>query len=407
MSNSGRLSTPKILCRLAVGFVLLSGAFAGWGAWSTARAWERIGSESERLITESIASPAVRVLLRAPSAEGNAWADYQKALQNIQEYERSEGYTALNEYLYRNDKNKASEVAALVAKRQVALEALAAGARRVGLSYDELEEALRFGDPPHAYALTGLVQVALCDVRLRSAAGDHEVALSRVIDILQFTRDWAESSSGNAMNLAYNGAIRLVAALDHEFMAGAWRADDLLELERVLTLLDQRPPDVEALHRRDLAFLGARLTGPGLEAAGQPRHWAAEADWRHFYSDRLMMVSFYGYYRAALEGSCGSSSWTGVKHEAYWKGCQPEPRLSYVFGFPGWMAQSWRAYLSCIRVLRAAARWARMGERLELDDPLGEKLSFESKDGVTKISSAGWKWAMGFGGRGLSVRVKR
>lgn len=346
-----------------------------------------IGAQASEVVRLASKQQPERVLLSLPVNSCNAWEEYALAVKEAQSLSAS---LTLLDYLDHETPSTKASVRLLIDQRPSVFLHLARGARANHIEYvQRLQQMTEY--PPQGGSTVSLVALGLCDARLN--ASDSAYRRTRIIDLLQFARDWADGGTFPPF-FDYTRAIeRIKGEIEHLINRHDLALTDMQELENALVTLDASPPRQEEILSRSLAQLGAALHQQGLrgmlswEGITNPRF---ERGLTNLFSERVIGIRFYEEWASAIHGAKGCDAWSPEHQNEFAAQLDSTPTSFRTLGLPiTFMMAEARSARARIRLMQCALHWARTGDKLRLEDPWGGQMNFSDSMNTLKVSSIG------------------
>lgn len=381
------------MAALLSALLLILGAGWLWFRLTIERRWSAMRSEAFDLQRDLGGQSSARPVLRGDAVPGNAWDDYQPALESLGDVEWSRaGWKEVSDFLHSGTRANGAKVESMLTAHRDSIEALRRGVCRQ-------EGAFPYHWPMGASMTSPRLNRCLALARLvacRARQNDRE-APELLLDLAQFSCDLARNAP--AYTHVY-GMTLLRMSLD-ELEIGlrtlGQSRDDLLVLDRELELLDRSFPDIVPFERRDAMQLAFEfIETPDLHRTIRdngcmclPAHsippWG---DWRFLFSDKAVALDGF---RLAVEcarraEAARGGTWGQIRQaeneiqEMMKRTSNPLKNHYLRYGFHAGAREA-RAR---IRLLRVAARYRATREILDLEDPFGGRLlRMQSGSGLT------------------------
>lgn len=393
--RSRRTPLWKILGYIAIGPILLLLAAYCWMKALESRKWSEMESHVAELAKEAQARDRTRVVLRGLPEEGNAWDDYERAVQAL----AAKKYEALHEaarYFYKRPGADRVKVELLIGQYSVELSALRRGAGRAS-SRRELEwmDGRRdyFGNPLYL-----VFYLAMCQARILSETSRPREGAELLLDLAQAGGDLGRNLSGNAASFAIATQGWALEELKDIVLSGRLDSKDLLQVDRELGIMDQALPRFGDASLNDVGGLGNFYLKEeeGGEYDGLSLLLFSLSSWRYGFSSRLATAEAFAEALDSMRRAADASEkrWPEARVILYSMDARLQgtknPKLSgwsriYVSG----REVEHRVLRTKLRLLRSMTHRLATGYFSALDDPFGDKLLSSSANGVLSVWSVG------------------
>jgi hypothetical protein len=346
----------------------LTAAVTLWVYHATETAWSHLGTEIDRLIEAETRRRPERPHLRPLESSGNAWNEYLLAIEAAKPL-RQEGH--LLAYWYSPTPAKHSKVLQVLQTHAPLLDQFHHATSAATLVPARLPEDLREYDRLHEG--WDLAMLVLSDARISLDKGDSKRGTDRLIDLLQFTRDWVECGSIEKVRTSHAYVRDTVLEIARALEGGRIGPGEMETLRNALQVLDERPPSRAMALRRRVIQLGATLHARGMEGATGRDLSAAgiSPGLRDLYSRRRQALRTFSEARRLLYGVDPIDDWTLAQETEFFTTFQAQfpvhpHHLRAEFDH---LCNLMRINHTWIRLGRVALHWKLTGTQLSLNDP--------------------------------------
>jgi hypothetical protein len=392
-----RLTGWKLAAILLGILALIVAAFSLWIDSVARRRWAETEKRVHALLSEIRGRDAGRPVLRGSAVEGDAWEEYDLAIDEMQKIKTST--MTIGEYVSRGPKADRASIEKILAVHGAAIDHLRLGARRSRGQYPyRWEEGAAMKTPP-LLRMQSLANLATCQARFLAEAGKPREAAELLLDTCQFGRD--AGTNGPLISEMVALAI-LGVALDELrdlLQAGRLDRETLESVGRELELLDRSFPRNGHSLINDAAMAGATFlkSGPGsIESeGGAGASLGPLFAWRFGFSQRIMSADAFDTMLRLMNRTAELEDrpWEEARRGLEELRGEAERSKNWLVRMmiPGLLQSSrpGRERKSQLRILRVAVRWRATGEILDLDDPFGTKLRHSASGGTLKVWSLG------------------
>lgn len=385
----------KILGYIAIGPVVLLLAAYVWVKVLESRRWSEMEARVADLAKEAEDRDRTRAVLRGVPEEGNAWDDYEKAVQTLATKKLGPLEDAPR-YFYKRPGADRTKVELLIVQYSAELSSLRRGA---GRAFARRELAWKdgkrdyFGNPLHL-----VFYLAMCQARILSETARSREGAELLLDMAQVSGDLGRNLSGNAASFSIDTQGWALDELKDIVLSGRLETKDLLQVDRELGILDQSLPRFGDASLNDVGGLGKFYLKQeeGGEYDGLTLLFTSMSSWRYGFSTRLASAEAFAEALDSMRRAADASEkrWPEARVILYSMDARLQgtknPRLS------GW---SWiyvsnrevhyRLHRTKLRLLRSMTHHLATGEVLDLEDPFGDKLLSSSTNGVLSVWSVG------------------
>lgn len=359
-----------------------------WTERVAARKWAAMEKSVQEWISEAKARDARRPVLQGDGVPGNAWEDYEIALQDVR---KARWGGTVGDFVMRRPGANRFPVEAILAAHGPALEHWNRGLRRAEAQYPHDWAAVDSRD------LTGennLGMLVACKARCLLQDESLTEAADLLLGLGLFARDVGHNGFSAHKDLAMTLYGLAVDGLKEVILSKPLAKFELERIARGLEILDRSYEREGFNYLNARTWIGLAFLRLGPMADVLPPH-QAKASWRFAFSTKLMAVNTFEtvgqwYARSA---ACQSMSWSDelkITQEIEAESKASSNPMIHDFYSRGWSDLRYR--LAQLRLLRMAAHSLITGESLHLDDPFGTTL-FHSKVGdslrVWSVSSDG------------------
>jgi len=365
---------------------LLSGSVL-WIKLVESRRWEEMRSQVAEFPRLAPKQDCSRPVLRGEPEPGNAWDDYETAIQSITPRDILNAWR----FLEHSPTAKRSDLVELVRSYKETLHSLRRGASKNTGPRPVSGESGKPGLPPELWLTT----LAACQAQLLQEEGNLREAGEFLLDAVLFGEDLAGSGPEQIM-LGIAVMLYPLNGLKEVIEAASSSRDDLTEMDRELELLDLMFPDVGDAHLAE-----AMEAGRAFVDAQHVDNYLAKVHldgkrqlptWRYGFSERLMMADAFQRHLSVSRvlGEATKKPWAEELEVRSWADRElgncgnpivqtvHEIQLKSRSSAPGSESRERRTQL---RLLRTAAHFRATGEILRLDDPFGAGKLLHSKSG--------------------------
>jgi hypothetical protein len=352
-------------------------------------------SRVTRLKGEARSRNVSRPVLRGEAKPGNAWDEYNIALNESLDFKEDPNAT-LTQFNERNATADRAMVERLLAAHPGLIDHLRRGAQRSDGQYPYQWERGPQADIPSLMASRRMTQLAVAQARIWEETGRQQDAADLLLDASQFASDLATngtllpSLAGiSAYSLTLDGFKNLV-------LSGKLSRQQLETLAKELEIADRNFPTLGPAFTNEAALSGIAIDMPDGEPSIED--WlflAKEGGWRYGLSPRQIALDAFEQRDSYAQRShnidkmsfdTATKEAKAITAEAEANG-NPLVRVS-VPSLPKALAVH-RDALARLRLLRAATTFLATGEMPELADPFGKTLSHAQEAGKLRIWSNG------------------
>jgi hypothetical protein len=348
------------------------------------RRWKQVERRVAQLRAEADARFRPRPVLRGTAVPGDAWEDYRPAIDLVAKMEE---YSTLQMYSVSSGEPRFDSIRNLLQEYAPAVDGMQRGTRRAEVRRVRFDEQARYSDDDALRPIMTLGHLAACRARWLAAEGRTREATELELDLCKYAQDVAADGSQIAFELSYSLTSVGLVGLEYLLTQGGLAAEDCRTMDRDLDLLDASFPRLGTFLLGKLEYFGSWMLKRGcleeLRGLGcVPRGAEVAPGWREAYSARLFLATAFDQTDALFAGLLptdeGSLSDGNARREKATADLGDSGNWLYT-GFtrndrmPE--ASQFRSPRTRLRLLRAAAHWRATGEFLELDDPMGTKLS--------------------------------
>jgi len=363
------------------------------------RRWADMRSYCEQVAREVLARDSKRAVLRGEAVPGNAWEDYEPAIQSIQ----YKNVSVASEYLSRHPKADRANAQTAVEQCATSLRALHRGASRAESRRRADWQSPGNGSSPSP---NFLAIMAACRARLLAEDGHTRDAVQVLLDAAQFGVDagW----NGDLMDGYMSTGILHTTQEEMKWLLSGRTLgrEECLELVRALEHLDQSFPREADAYAVEPMSTGCNYLRQGslraiMDATGMSD--PISPTWRYGFSERLVIVDAFEQNRAWSRGSqeAAGKPWKEARQEYFdqldLRTALRNPLLEKFYKIQQTLASSppspprnpFRERLAQLRMLRAAATFRFSGEAPVFDDPYGDKIRSSMTEKHLKLWSVG------------------
>src|ERR1041384_7652925 len=219
----------SLLIMLAVGFV--------WVSAAGNRRFAMMADKLRGMVVGIESRDPSRPVLRGVPVPGNAWNDYQLAIDEVRKI--ASNANVLREYVSRAPKGDRAKVEAHLSAHGVALDHLRRGASR---AYGRFPYRWEESSTPAFYWPQSLADFAVCRARFLAEEGRPREAAELVLDLCQFARDFGFNGVLFTEMIALSIYGAAFEDLRDLLFSGELSSEDLAEVEREMELVDQSFP---------------------------------------------------------------------------------------------------------------------------------------------------------------------
>jgi hypothetical protein len=377
--------------------------------------WLSITERVEQLQSEVQTSKETQSALHAQSEPGNAWTDYQVALEDAATWgDTMDG--AMAQFLegrVQLDGGKAIEIVALHTK---ALDNLRRGSRRShGQFFNEWDRPFTMKLPPIGASLSlGLLGSA--QAKIWREQGRFQDSADLLFDMTVFARDMASARPlwGDHISMILYGQI--VDQVRELILADGIKAQQLMEIGRKLEIVAGEVPTVRDIFASETLGTQTSIVAQATDQEQEPppdfgslryrvdkagdavNDWwdlATNGSWRFWFSRRLMTLDAFDERASYLERvqSIDSSDYSSAKQETDKITAEAEasknPLLRKIVPTYSKVLVQHRETLARIALLRAAAALLATGSTVDVADPFGGNLQYKNHNERITIWSIG------------------
>jgi len=360
---------------------------------SAGRAWTSMQVKTRALDAEAKARPAARPVLRGTPEPGNAWTDYDLALNDLAAHKNE--VSRITEFVSRDPKVDRAAVDRFLASKTGAIDNLRRGARRAEGAYPYDWDLGPGRLKPSIQLSNGLARLAVAQARVLHEAGRTREAADLLLDLLQFGGDHRRNMpvQGDAIGASLCGLA--IDELKDLLLSGKLKADDLSDLAGPLEILDRDWPDYATSLRNEATVMLVALGTEDFKFLGGDPAMNVLRAWQHGFSMRRMAADAADEIVRYTERAIGHEALPWIERlKAQEELKRDVERAANLFvklvqpgvGRFGSYERSPRAKL---RLLRFAIHYMMTGGMADLDDPFGSKLRHQEVDGKLRIWSLG------------------
>jgi hypothetical protein len=357
---------------------------------------EAMRSRVTKLKDEARSRNVSRPVLRGEATPGNAWDEYNIALNEARELKEDRIATNLTQFNARTETADRAMAERLLAAHPGVIDHLRRGAQRSDGQYPYQWERGSQAAIPSLLGSLRMTQLAVAQSRIWEESGRPKDAADLLLDASQFAGDLATNGTLlpglaglNAYSLTLDGLKSLV-------LSGKLSRQQLAALAGKLEIADRNFPALGPALMNEAALSGIAIDVPD----GQPsiRDWlflAKEGGWRYGLSPQQIALDAFEQRDSYAQRSLNidkmpfddaTKEAKAITAETEANG-NPLVRMS-VPSVPKALAVH-REALARLRLLRAATTFLATGEIPELADPFGKTLSHAQEAGKLRIWSNG------------------
>ena len=364
-------------------FVFMRGSNERWTAMNTRITELRAEARSRKL---------PRTVLHGTPVEGNAWDDYQIALNDALTWKEDPNGAMLGRFASGDVTVDRALVDRMMSDHAKALEHLRRGARRTDGQYPYKWEDGAQAELPSLQASRKLANFGVAQAKIWREGGRATEAADLLLDVSMFARDLG--ANGVLLTTLMGDAVYLITfnELRHLILSGKLTQAQLADLEKKLETLDHDFPSIRTALTND-SLLGM---DPTAEASiGEWLELTVQGGWRYGFSTRGVALAAFEERESYMRRSKNleKTNFGTAKKEAdaleaeLASSTNPLTRMST----PS-ITRTIEAHgepLARLRLLRAATGFLVTGKVPTLPDPFGTNLLYDDKGEKVRIWSVG------------------
>ena len=374
------------------GVVLLAGATVFFIRSTAEAAWDAMSRRTQELIIEAGLRPSPRSVLRGAPVPGNAWTDYEIAIDEVKKVGRD--LQAVRRFAMGNEKDPRSVIDPESRNFARAIEAMRRGTQRA-----EGADASRWTSDVEIRArptmeYSSVAAVAVLKARQDFEAGLHRDSVELLLDVLQYAGDIQRRSTLYFYGTGSSITEYPLNSLRKILPTGKFTSEELKEFDRQLELIERDLPDVQVNLRNEAIVQRVEMITGGPEA-WSVQQFSTWGLWRYGFSNRLAAVDAVGWNDHFRERVAAMDSLPYLEFQvaldAFVRDVEKCPNVLArgLYPIPRLQALTGRTNLSQLRLLRAAVRYLLSGQFIELPDPFGTVIQHAEAAGKVTFWSLG------------------
>ncbi len=352
-----------------------------WTRAVAERKWAAMERSVQEWIAEAGARDALRPVLEGDPVPGNAWDDYELALQEV--WKSSPG-AAIGDFIDRRPGADRKAAEAILAKHGSALEHWSRGLRRL-----EGRRAIDWVSMRDSVGEIQLALLAASKAKILLEEGRVSESSDLLLGLGLFARDVGHNGFPHHMDTALTLYRYAVDGLKEVLLTKQVAKADLERIARGLEILDHfyETGGADLLNAR--TWIGLAFLRHGPTADVLPPH-RPKPGWRYAFSTRLMAVNTFETVGQWYARDAASQSMSWSDELKITQQIEAESKASsnpMIQDFYNRYRSDLRSRLAQLRLLRMAAHYLATGEFLRLDDPFGTTLHHSRVGGILKVWS--------------------
>ena len=357
---------------------------------------EAMRSRVTKLKDEARSRNVSRPVMRGEAKPGNAWDEYNIALNESLDFKEDPNATNLAQFNERNATADRAMVERLLAAHPGVIDHLRRGAQRSDGQYPYQWERGPQAALPSLLASRRMTELAVAQARIWEESGRQKDAADLLLDASQFASDLATNGTLLSSLAGISAYSLTLDGLKNLVLSGKLSRQQLETLAKELEIADRNFPTLGPAFTNEAALSGIVIDLPdGDPSIGDWLSLAKEGGWRYGLSSRQVALDAFEQRDSYAQRShnidkmsfdTATKEAKAITAEAEANG-NPLVRGS-VPSLPKALAVH-RDALARLRLLRAATNFLATGEMPDLADPFGKTLSHAQKAGTLRIWSNG------------------
>jgi hypothetical protein len=341
---------------------------------------------------ESRSRKMPRSVLHVKLDPGNAWEEYDIALEDAQTWSEDDSGSIFSRFLAGDTKVDRAKVKQLVITHKEAIEHLRLGAQQSDGQYPYAWEKIPEMELPSLMGSRRLANVAVAQAKLWRENGRSQDAVDLLLDVSAFARDLSTNSTLLSDLIGFAVYEVTFAEFRELIQSGNLTQTQLADLAKKLAIVDHDFPTLSsAFSNETLAFGLAtlKISGEGMRSRAQ------FGDWRFTIYPQPTMLNAFETKDALLKRmqTLDHMKFAAARKEADAISAEGEasPNTLVRAAMPGMsrMIVAHREPLARLRLVRAGTEFLSTGKMPVLADPFGDKLFYKQEGNKSRIWSIG------------------
>jgi hypothetical protein len=352
--------------------------------------WDGMRNRAATLKHEARSRNVSRPVLRGEAVSGNAWDEYNLAINQSLALKQDQNVTNLLQFNARDASADRAMVERLIAAHPGVIDHLRHGARRANGQYPYEWDRGIYATFPSILGFRTATRLAIAQARILEDNGRPQDAADLLIDVSQFASDFATNGVLLSSLVGLSAYSDTLDGLRNLILSGKLSRQELATLAKELEVADRNFPTLGP------AFTNEAANIPEFEPSIKDRLLIAqEGGWRYGLSTRQVTLDAFELADSHAQRSLNidklpfdaarkeaQAITAEAKSSANPLVRQSEPDRSKTL-------ETHRDVHTRLRLLRAATIFLYNGDMPELGDPFGNNLSYAKEGGKLRIWSNG------------------